>query len=99
MLELKTRLSSIKLDENISISKKGKYPLEIERKKLFIDYLSAQENSLYLVIGAYKSAYNVKIEVSLTKEMIQEILEWYRKDKPLTNTTIRAKKITIKEIY
>lgn len=99
MLELKTRLSSIKLDETISISKKGKYPLEIEQKKLVIDYLSAKENSLYLVIGAYKSAYHVKIEVSLTKEMIQEILEWYRKDKPLTNTTIRAKKITIKEIY
>lgn len=46
MLELKTKLSSIKLDENVTISKKGKYPLEIERKKLFIDYLSAQENSL-----------------------------------------------------
>lgn len=99
MLELKTKLSSIKLNENVTISKKGKYPLEIERKKLFIDYLSAQENSVYLVIGAYKSAYHVKIEVSLTKEMIDEILEWYRKDKPLTNTTIRAKKITIKEVY
>lgn len=99
MLELKTKLSSIKLNENVTISKKGKYPLEIQRKKLFIDYLSAQENSLYLVIGAYKSAYHVKIEVSLTKEMIDEILEWYRKDKPLTNTTIRAKKITIKEVY
>lgn len=99
MLELKTKLSSIKLDKNVTISKKGKYPLEIECKKLFIDYLSSQENSLYLVIGAYKSAYQVKIEVSLTKEMIDEILEWYRKDKPLTNTTIRAKKITIKEVY
>lgn len=99
MLELKTKLSSIKLDRNIAISKKGKYPLEIERKKLFIDYLSAQENSLYLVIGAYKSAYHVKIEVSLTKEMVDEILAWYREDKPLTNTTIRAKKITVKEIY
>ena len=99
MLELKTRLSSIKLDENIAISKKGKYPLEIERKKLFIDYLSAQENSLYIVIGAYKSAYHVKIEVSLTKEMINEVLAWYREDKPLTDTTIRAQKITIKEIY
>lgn len=99
MLELKTKISSVKLDENITISKKGKYPLEIERKKLFIDYLRAQENSLYLVIGAYKSAYHVKIEVSLTKEMIDEILEWYRKDKPLTDTTIRAKKITIKEVY
>lgn len=99
MLELKTKLSSIKLDKNIAISKKGKYPLEIERKKLFIDYLSAQENSLYLVIGAYKSAYYVKIEISLTKEMIDEILAWYREDKPLTDTTIRAKKITIKEIY
>lgn len=99
MLELKTRLSSIKLDENISISKKGKYPLEIDRKKLFIDYLSAKENSLYLVIGEYKSAYHVKIEVSLTKEMIDEIFAWYRKDKPLTDTTIRAKEITIKEVY
>lgn len=99
MLELKTKLSSIKLDKNIAISKKGKYPLEIEQKKLVIDYLSAQENNLYLVIGAYKSAYHVKIEVSLTKEMIQEILAWYREDKPLTDTTIRAKKITIKEIY
>lgn len=99
MLELKTKLSSIKLDKNIAISKKGKYPLEIERKKLFIDYLSAQEDSLYLVIGAYKSAYHVKIEISLTKEMIDEILAWYREDKPLTDTTIRAKKITIKEIY
>lgn len=75
MLELKTKLSSIKLDKNITISKKGKYPLEIEQKKLVIDYLSAKENSLYLVIGAYKSAYHVKIELSLTKEMIQEILE------------------------
>lgn len=99
MLELKTKISSVKLDENVTISKKGKYPLEIERKKLFIDYLNAQENSLYLVIGAYKSAYHVKIEVSLTKEMIDEILAWYRKDKPLTDTTIRAKKITIKEVY
>lgn len=99
MLELKTKLSSIKLDKNIAISKKGKYPLEIEQKKLVIDYLSAKENSLYLVIGAYKSAYHVKIEVSLTKEMVDEILAWYREDKPLTDTTIRAKKITIKEIY
>lgn len=99
MLELKTRISSIKLDENISISKKGKYPLEIERKKLFIDYLSAQENSLYLVIGEYKSAYHVKIEVSLTESMVDEIFAWYREDKPLTDTTIRAKKITIKEVY
>lgn len=32
MLELKTKLSSIKLDKNITISKKGKYPLEIEQK-------------------------------------------------------------------
>ena len=54
MLELKTKLSSIKLNENIIISRKGKNPLEIERKKIFLDYLNAQENSLYLVIGIYK---------------------------------------------
>lgn len=99
MLEFKTKLSSIKLDENITISRKGKNPLELEYEKRFIDYLSAQENSLYLIIGVYKSAYHVKIGVSLTKEMIDEILAWYREDKPLTDTMIRAKKITIKEIY
>lgn len=99
MLELKTKLSSIKLDKNITISRKGKNPLEIERKKIFLDYLNAQENSLYLVIGIYKGAYHVRIDLSLTKEMVNEILEWYRKDKPLTDTVITVKKITITEIY
>lgn len=98
MLELKTKLSSIKLNENIIISRKGKNPLEIERKKIFLDYLNAQENSLYLVIGIYKGAYHVKIDLTLTESMIDEILAWYRKDKPLTNTVIKVKKITIKEI-
>lgn len=99
MLELKTKLSSIKLDKNIIISRKGKNPLEIERKKIFLDYLNAQENSLYLVIGIYKGAYHVKIDLTLTESMIDEILAWYRKDKPLTNTVIKVKKITITEIY
>lgn len=99
MLELKTKLSSIKLDENITISRKGKNPLELEYEKRFIDYLQPKENYLYLIIGVYKSAYCVKIDVSLTKEMIDEILEWYFNNKPLSNVTIKAQKITIKEFW
>lgn len=99
MLELKTKLSSIKLDENITISRKGKNPLELEYEKRFIDYLQPKENYLYLIIGVYKSAYCVKIDVSLTEEMINEILEWYFNNKPLSNVTIKAQKITIKEFW
>lgn len=99
MLELKTKLSSVKLDENITISRKGKNPLELEYEKRFIDYLQPKENYLYLIIGVYKSAYCVKIDVSLTKEMIDEILEWYFNNKPLSNVTIKAQKITIKEFW
>lgn len=97
MLELKTKLSSIKLDENITISRKGKNPLELEYEKRFIDYLQPKENYLYLIIGVYKSAYCVKIDVSLTEDMLNEILEWYFNNKPLSNVTIKAQKITIKE--
>lgn len=99
MLELKTKLSSIKLDENIAISRKGKNPLELEYEKRFIDYLQPKEDYLYLIIGVYKSAYCVKIDVSLTEDMINEILEWYFNNKPLSNVTIKAKKITIKEFW
>lgn len=99
MLELKTKLSSVKLDKNITISRKGKNPLELEYEKRFIDYLQPKENYLYLIIGIYKSAYCVKIDVSLTKEMIDEILEWYFNNKPLSNVTIKAQKITIKEFW
>nr|DAY01944.1 MAG TPA: hypothetical protein [Caudoviricetes sp.] len=99
MLELKTKLSSIKLDENITISRKGKNPLELEYEKRFIDYLQPKENYLYLIIGVYKSAYCVKIDVSLTEDMINEILEWYFNNKPLSNVTIKAQKITIKEFW
>lgn len=99
MLEFKTKLSSVKLDENITISRKGKNPLELEYEKRFIDYLQPKENYLYLIIGVYKSAYCVKIDVSLTKEMIDEILEWYFNNKPLSNVTIKAQKITIKEFW
>lgn len=100
MLELKTKLSSVKLDETITISKGGKNPLELEYEKRFIDYLRPMEDNLYLIIGIYKSAYCVKIDVSLTEDMINEITEWYLKDKPLTNNiSIKAKKITIKEFY
>lgn len=99
MLELKTKLSSIKLDENITISRKGKNPLELEYEKRFIDYLQPKENYLYLIIGVYKSAYCVKIDVSLTEDMVNEILEWYFNNKPLSNVTIKAQKITIKEFW
>ena len=99
MLELKTKLSSIKLDENITISRKGKNPLGLEYEKRFIDYLQPKEDYLYLIIGVYKSAYCVKIDVSLTEDMINEILEWYFNNKPLSNVTIKAKKITIKEFW
>jgi hypothetical protein len=99
VLELKTKLSSIKLDENITISRKGKNPLELEYEKRFIDYLQPKENYLYLIIGVYKSAYCVKIDVSLTEDMINEILEWYFNNKPLSNVTIKAQKITIKEFW
>lgn len=99
MLELKTKLSSVKLDENITISRKGKNPLELEYEKRFIDYLQPKENYLYLIIGVYKSAYCVKIDVSLTEDMINEILEWYFNNKPLSNVTIKAQKITIKEFW
>lgn len=99
MLEFKTKLSSVKLDENITISRKGKNPLELEYEKRFIDYLQPKENYLYLIIGVYKSAYCVKIDVSLTEDMINEILEWYFNDKPLSNVTIKAQKITIKEFW
>lgn len=99
MLELKTSLSSIKLDETVTISRKGKEPLEIEKKKKFILYLHPKKDLLYIIIGVYKDAYTIKIEVSLTEDMINELLEWYKKDKPLTNTTIRAKKITIKDFW
>lgn len=100
MLEFKTKLSSVKLDENITISRKGKNPLELEYEKRFIDYLQPKENYLYLIIGVYKSAYCVKIDVSLTEDMINEILEWYfNNNKPLSNVTIKAQKITIKEFW
>jgi len=99
VLELKTKLSSVKLDENITISRKGKNPLELEYEKRFIDYLQPKENYLYLIIGVYKSAYCVKIDVSLTEDMINEILEWYFNNKPLSNVTIKAQKITIKEFW
>lgn len=99
MLEFKTKLSSVKLDENITISRKGKNPLELEYEKRFIDYLQPKENYLYLIIGVYKSAYCVKIDVSLTEDMINEILEWYFNNKPLSNVTIKAQKITIKEFW
>lgn len=99
MLELKTKLSSVKLDENITISRKGKNPLELEYEKRFIDYLQPKENYLYLIIGVYKSAYCVKIDVSLTEDMVNEILEWYFNNKPLSNVTIKAQKITIKEFW
>lgn len=99
MLEFKTKLSSVKLDENIAISRKGKNPLELEYEKRFIDYLQPKENYLYLIIGVYKSAYCVKIDVSLTEDMINEILEWYFNNKPLSNVTIKAQKITIKEFW
>lgn len=99
MLELKTKLSSVKLDENITISRKGKNPLKLEYEKRFIDYLQPKENYLYLIIGVYKSAYCVKIDVSLTEDMINEILEWYFNNKPLSNVTIKAQKITIKEFW
>lgn len=99
MLELKTKLSSIKLDENITISRKDKNPLELEYEKRFIDYLQPKENYLYLIIGVYKSAYCVKIDVSLTEDMVNEILEWYFNNKPLSNVTIKAQKITIKEFW
>ena len=99
MLEFKTKLSSVKLDENITISRKGKNPLELEYEKRFIDYLQPKENYLYLIIGVYKSAYCVKIDVSLTEDMINEILEWYFNNKPLSNITIKAQKITIKEFW
>lgn len=98
-MEFKTKLSSVKLDENITISRKGKNPLELEYEKRFIDYLQPKENYLYLIIGVYKSAYCVKIDVSLTKDMINEILEWYFNNKPLSNVTIKAQKITIKEFW
>lgn len=99
MLEFKTKLSSVKLDENITISRKGKNPLELEYEKRFIDYLQPKENYLYLIIGVYKSAYCVKIDVSLTEDMINEILEWYFNNKPLSNVTIKAQKIAIKEFW
>ena len=99
MLEFKTKLSSVKLDENITISRKGENPLELEYEKRFIDYLQPKENYLYLIIGVYKSAYCVKIDVSLTEDMINEILEWYFNNKPLSNVTIKAQKITIKEFW
>lgn len=99
MLEFKTKLSSVKLDENITISRKGKNPLELEYEKRFIDYLQPKENYLYLIIGVYKSAYCVKIDVSLTEDMVNEILEWYFNNKPLSNVTIKAQKITIKEFW
>lgn len=99
MLEFKTKLSSVKLDENITISRKGKNPLELEYEKRFIDYLQPKENYLYLIIGVYKSAYCVKIDVPLTEDMINEILEWYFNNKPLSNVTIKAQKITIKEFW
>lgn len=99
MLEFKTKLSSVKLDENITISRKGKNPLELEYEKRFIDYLQPKENYLYLIIGVYKSAYCVKIDVSLKEDMINEILEWYFNNKPLSNVTIKAQKITIKEFW
>lgn len=99
MLEFKTKLSSVKLDENITISRKGKNPLELEYEKRFIDYLQPKENYLYLIIGVYKSAYCVKIDVSLKEDMINGILEWYFNNKPLSNVTIKAQKITIKEFW
>lgn len=99
MLEFKTKLTSVKLDETITISKGGKNPLELEYEKRFIDYLQPKENYLYLIIGVYKSAYCVKIDVSLTEDMINEILEWYFNNKPLSNVTIKAQKITIKEFW
>lgn len=99
MLELKTSLSSVKLDKTITISRKGKEPLEIEKEKKFILYLHPRKDLLYIIIGVYKDAYTVKIDVSLTEDMVNEIIQWYKKDKPINDTTIRAKKITIKDFW
>lgn len=94
MLQFKTKLSSIVLDDTIKINRKGKNPLQEEYKKLFVDYVNPQENSLYLIVGAYQ----VDIKVKLTSDMQKEILEWFSYGKITNNITIEADKITIKEI-
>lgn len=98
MLQLKTKLSSIILDDTIKIECKGKRPLSEEYNKTSLEYVNVKENSLSLVVGIYEGAYYIKIDVPLTDDMKKAIFDYFSYGKPLTNTTIRAKKITIKEI-
>lgn len=93
MLQFKTKLSSIVLDDTIKIKCKGKNPLQEEYKKVFVTYVNTQGNSLILAVGAYI----VDIKVSLTDEMQKEILDWFSYGKITNNVTIEVNKITIKE--
>ena len=94
MIQFKTKISSIVLDDTIKIKRKGKNPLQEEYKKVFVTYVNTQGNSLILAVGAYI----VDIKVSLTDEMQKEILDWFSYGKITDNITIKADKITIKEI-
>lgn len=98
MLQFKTKLSSIVLDDTIKIECKGKRPLQEEYNKGSLEYVKAQDNNLYLVIGIYKGAYIINIKVKLTDEMKKEIFDWFSYNKPTNNVTIKVDKITIKEI-
>lgn len=94
MLQFKTNLSSIILDETIKIERKGKSPLQEEYSKIFINCVHPQENHLYFIVGAY----GIDIKVSLTETMRKEILDWFNYGKITNNVTIKADKITIKNI-
>ena len=98
MLQFKTKLSSIVLDDTIKIKRKGKSPLQEEYSKVSLEYVNAQESSLSFVIGIYKGAYIINIKVKLTDEMKKEIFDWFSYNKPTNNVTIKVDKITIKEI-
>lgn len=97
MLQFKTKLSSIVLDDTIKIERKGNSPLQKEYNKESLEYVRAQDNSLYLVIGIYKGAYIINIKVKLTDDMKKEIFDWFSYGKITNNITIEANKITIKE--
>lgn len=95
MLKFYTKQTTVVLDERFEFSRKGRKPLLESYKNLFVEYVNPQDESLTFIVGTYL----IDIKVKLTKDMKKSLLDFYRYNKPIKeNVTIKANKITIKEI-
>lgn len=94
MLEFKTKITTISIDEKVTIERKGNKPLSDGLSWVHLTSWIVDEDEIFLKIGAY----SITLKVKSNADMVELIREVFRNPKDMENiVSIQTDRIKIEE--